>query len=286
MTLSSNSNGQSSKRGNTTASVFPLPQKQKRAAVGRTAIEPELRIDADFFAYRCCQVNEVELDWGDDLITIASNFKEVIRAFNTEIKNLQTRFDTERVLLYFSDSKNFRKLIDSDYKGKRTKRKPVGYKRLLEWCKSHFKTIRYENLEADDALGLECHLDPSDFILVSPDKDMKQISCNLFNGDELKFVTPEEADYWFWMQCLTGDPVDGYKGVPGIGAKGAQKILAKAEDPWLAVLTSYEMSGMTFDDAIRNARLARILRPGEYNSTTKEPILWNPPPSSLDSTSA
>jgi DNA polymerase-1 len=43
---------------------------------------------------------------------------------------------------------------------------------------------------------------------------------------------------------------------------------------------------MTEADAIRNARLARILRPGEYNSTTKEPILWNPLQSSLGLTSA
>jgi DNA polymerase-1 len=156
----------------------------------------------------------------------------------------------------------------------------------LDWCAKHYKVVRYKNIEADDALGLECHLDPSDFILVSPDKDMKQISCNLFNGDELVQVTPEEADYWFWTQCLTGDPVDGYKGVPGIGAKGAQKILAKAEDPWQAVLACYEKAGMTEADAIRNARLARILRPGEYNSTTKEPILWNPPQSLLGLTSA
>lgn len=283
MTPSSRSNGQSSKRANTTTSKFPSQGKQRTEKPGPIVIEPELRIDADFYAYRTCQVNEIELDWGDDLVTIASNFKEVIKAFTQEIDRLQRRFETDRVLLFFSDSKNFRKTIDSEYKGKRTKRKPVGYKRLLEWCKANYKTIRYENLEADDALGLECHLDPSDFILVSPDKDMKQISCHLFNGDELVFTTPEEADYWFWRQCLTGDPVDGYKGVPGIGAKGAEKILAKAEDPWQAVVTSYEKAGLSLDDAIRNARLARILRPGEYNSTTKEPILWTPP-SSSDST--
>lgn len=246
---------------------------------GPIVIEPELRIDADFYAYRTCQINEQELDWGDDVITIASNFEEVLRCFEFEILKLKKRFDTDRVLLFFSDSKNFRKTIDPEYKGKRTKRKPVGYRRLLDWCRNNYKTIRYENIEADDALGLECHLDPSDFILVSPDKDMKQISCNLFNGDELTYTTPEEADYWFWRQCLTGDPVDGYKGVPGIGAKGAEKILAKAEDPWQSVVASYEKAGLSLDDAIRNARLARILRPGEYNSTTKEPILWTPPSS-------
>jgi 5'-3' exonuclease len=136
--------------------------------------------------------------------------------------------------------------------------------------------VRYPLLEADDALGLECHLDPSDFILVSPDKDMKQISCRLFNGEEEFNVTPEEADYWFWTQTITGDPVDGYKGIPGVGAVGAKKILDNAEDPWQAVLAGYEKAGLSFDDALRNARLARILRPGEYNSTTKEPILWTP----------
>ena len=279
---SSNSNGRSSKRASTTNSGFPSPQKQRKDHPGQTVTDTHLRIDADFYAYRACQSAETELDWGDDLITIASNFKQVLEIFEGEINLLQRRFDTNYVTLYLSDSKNFRKDVCPDYKGKRTKRKPVGYKRLLEWCAQNYKVVRYPNLEADDALGLECHLDPSNFMLVSPDKDMKQIACRLFNGTDEVNVTPEEADYWFWTQCLTGDPVDGYKGVPGIGAKGAEKILDKAEDPWEAIVACYEKAGLTYDDALKNARLARILRPGEYNSTTKEPILWTPPQSSLD----
>ena len=253
-----------------------MRQKQKKELRGQNVTDTHLRVDADFYAYRSCQSAETELDWGDDLITIASNFKVVLEIFEGELNLLRKRFDSDHITLYFSDTKNFRKVIAPDYKGKRTKRKPVGYKRLLEWCAKHYRTVRYPNLEADDALGLECHLDPSDFILVSPDKDLKQIACRLFNGDEEINVTPDEADYWFWTQCLTGDPVDGYKGVPGVGAVGAKKILDKAEDPWEAVVTAYEKAGLTIDDALLNARLARILRPGEYNSTTKEPILWNP----------
>lgn len=204
----------------------------------------------------------------------------MIRSFVGEITSLQKRFDTDYFTLYFSDSRNFRKELDPEYKGKRTKRKPVGYKRLLEWAQEHFTVVRYPMLEADDALGLECHLDPSDFVLVSPDKDMKQIACRLFNGEEEITVTPEEADYWFWTQTITGDPVDGYKGVPGMGAVGAKKLLDKAEEPWEAILGAYLKAGLTEEDAVRNARLARILRPGEYNSTTKQPILWTPPTSS------
>jgi DNA polymerase-1 len=250
-----------------------MPKSKQKTT---STLDTHLRVDADFFAYRACQSAETELDWGDDLITIASNFKVVLEIFEGELQLLRQRFDSNYITLYFSDTKNFRKLIDPEYKGKRTKRKPVGYKRLLNWCAKHYKVIRYPNLEADDALGLECHLDPSDFILISPDKDMKQIACRLFNGEEEVTVTPEEADYWFWTQCLTGDPVDGYKGVPGVGSVGARKILDKAEDPWEAIVAAYQKTGLTEEDALRNARLARILRPGEYNSTTKEPILWTP----------
>ena len=72
--------------------------------------------------------------------------------------------------------------------------------------------------------------------------------------------------------------MDGYKGVPGIGAKGAEKLLAEAQGKeWEVIRGAYEKAGLTEEDALRNARLARILRPNEYNFTIKEPILWNPP---------
>jgi len=261
----------------TLASKSRSQRKPSTAPVGRTVTSTQLRIDADFYAYRTCSANETELDWGDDLITIASNFNEVIRTFNSEIDVLKRHFDTDNVTLYFSDSRNFRKELDAEYKGKRTKRKPVGYKRLLDWCNANYRVVRYPKLEADDALGMECHLDPSDFVLISPDKDMKQIACRLYNGDVEVNVTPEEADYWFWTQVITGDPVDGYKGIPGVGAVGAKKMLDNTEDIWATIVEGYQKAGLSLDDAIRNARLARILRPGEYNSTTKEPILWTPP---------
>lgn len=205
----------------------------------------------------------------------------MVRTFNDQINQLKSRFDTDNVTLYFSHTKNFRKTVDPDYKGNRTKRKPVGYVKLLKYCREHYRTITVEQCEADDALGMDCHLNPEEFILVSPDKDMKQISCRHFNGDEEFYVGPEEAELFFWTQCLTGDPVDGYKGVPGVGAVGAKKILGKVKDGnyWPAIVTAYEKAGLSEEDAVRNARLARILRPGEYNSTIKEPVLWTPPQS-------
>jgi DNA polymerase-1 len=239
----------------------------------------ELRIDADFYAYRACQQNEEELDWGKDLITISSNFKQVTRSFESVITSLRRRFDTDRVTLYFSHHRNFRKEIDPDYKGQRTKRKPVGYRRLLDWCKKHYVTVVLDHVEADDALGVDCHMDKATFVLVSPDKDMKQISCLHYNEKEVFRVTPHQADRFFYQQVITGDPVDGYKGVPGMGEVAAKKLLDKIppESWWEAILLAYVKAGLSEDDAIRNARLARILRPGEYDTETCSPILWNPP---------
>ena len=74
--------------------------------LGPTATDLQLRIDADFYAYRACQSAETELDWGDDLITIASNFRVVLDIFEQELTNLRKRFDTNHVVLYFSDSKD------------------------------------------------------------------------------------------------------------------------------------------------------------------------------------
>lgn len=237
---------------------------------------PQLRIDADFYAYRSCQMGEEDLDFGDEVIIVASNFPLVTRMFERQIQDLMDRYETKDAVLYFTGPNNFRKTVDPEYKGNRVKRKPAGYKRLLNYAFENYTCKRIDCLEADDLIGLDCHLCEENFIVVSPDKDMKSIACRLFTGEQEFQISPADADHQFHLQCLTGDVVDGYKGVPGIGPKSAEKILAQEGDPWTLIVQAYEKAGMTEQDALRNARLARILRPGEFNFDTNEPILWNP----------
>lgn len=241
---------------------------------------PQLRIDADFYAYRSCQMGEEDLDFGDEVIIVASNFPLVVRMFERQIQDLKERYETEDVVLYFTGTSNFRKTVDPEYKGNRVKRKPAGYKRLLNYAFDTFTCKRIDCLEADDLLGLDCHMSSENFVVVSPDKDMKSIACRLFNGEEEIEVTSEAADRQFHLQCLTGDVVDGYKGIPGIGPKSAEKILSQEGEPWTLIVQAYEKAGLTEEDALRNARLARILRPGEFDFENNEPILWTPTPNS------
>jgi DNA polymerase-1 len=221
-------------------------------------------------------MGEEDLDFGDEVIIVASNFPLVTRMFERQIQDLKERYETEDVVLYFTGTNNFRKTVDPEYKGNRVKRKPAGYKRLLNYAFETYTCKRIDCLEADDLLGLDCHQSVENFVLVSPDKDMKTIACRLFNGEEEIEVTSEAADHQFHLQCLTGDVVDGYKGIPGIGPKSAEKILSQDGEPWNLIVQAYEKAGLSEEDAIRNARLARILRPGEFDFENNEPILWTP----------
>ena len=237
-----------------------------------------LLIDADFTAYKCAQANEDSIDFGNDVIIAQSNFSEVVKMFEREIKKLTKDMMDDDVILYFSSVENFRKKIYPDYKGHRNRRKPLGYKRLVNWCEENFSTVCRHNLEADDALGIDATT-PSDVetILCSPDKDLRQIPGVYWDmKGEVEEITKEDGDRWHLIQSLAGDPTDGYPGCPGIGVKRAADLLDKCDFEWEAVCQAYREKGLSDDDALLNARLAKILQHENYDFQLSQPILWSP----------
>ena len=78
------------------------------------------------------------------------------------------------------------------------------------------------------------------------------------------------------MQCLAGDPTDGYAGCPGIGLKRAADLLNKTDSPWEAVCKAFEDKGLSDKEALMNARLAKILQHEDYDYDRQQPILWSP----------
>lgn len=114
-------------------------------------------------------------------------------------------------------------------------------------------------------------------IMVSDDKDLKTVPGKLYRpmADEQLEISEAEADKNFFTQVLTGDATDGYKGIPGIGPKKAEAILG-SRPHWGAVEQAYIKAGMTRDDAIQQARLARILRWSDWHEEIQEIRLWTP----------
>ena len=237
-----------------------------------------LLIDTDFLAYKSAQACEEGIDFGNDVIVAQSRFSEVLKIFERELKKVKTAMMDDEVILYFSSPKNFRKEISVDYKGHRNRRKPLGYKRLVNHCIENYRTVLRDGLEADDSLGIDHTQFPdAEAIIVSPDKDMRQIPGVLWNmSDDVVEVTKEDGDRWHLMQTLAGDPTDGYPGCPGIGLKRAADLLDKSDDPWKAVCQAFKDKGLSEDIALMNARLAKILQHEDYDHDRQEPILWTP----------
>ena len=239
-----------------------------------------LLIDTDFLAYKAAQACEEGIDFGNDVIIAQSNFSKVLKIFEREIKKVKTAMMDDDIILYFSSTENFRKKIYPDYKGHRNRRKPLGYRRLVNHCRDNYNFVCRKGLEADDAIGIDA-TNPKyaslDNIVVSPDKDMRQIPGVLWNlTDDVEEITKEDGDTWHLIQSLAGDPTDGYAGCPGIGVKRASDLLNKHDSKWEAICQAFRERGLSDDDALINARLAKILQHDNYDYDREEPILWTP----------
>ena len=235
-------------------------------------------LDADYFFYRAASASEYEMTWDADLTVIAGSLTNGQKIIRSDVKQLKERFDTDDIIMTFTDLKNFRKTIDSTYKSNRTKRKPCGFKRLLNWAMTEYNCVRMPQLEADDVLGiLASRGDLTNFVIVSPDKDMEQIPCRIYNLKEEFTQTPEQAEYKLYEQCLSGDPVDGYSGIKGIGKKKAQSILNNKEGTyWDTVLKAFKDHGYKEADALKQLRLAKILHSDNWDYARERPILFTP----------
>ena len=237
-----------------------------------------LLIDADFIVYKCCAGAETEIDFGEDLIVVTSNFKEAYEYVERELYNIATDlgcFDDS--ILFFSDSVNFRKSIDPAYKGHRNRKKPCGYKRVINKLKEEYPVVVMPTLEADDALGIYATNLPGQHIICSPDKDMRQIPGQLFDlTQEVVEITPEMGDRWHLIQAMAGDQTDGYAGIPGIGIKRAEALLEANGATWQTVVDAFAAKDLDESVALMNARLAKILQCDDYDFTNQEPRLWSP----------
>tara|TARA_R100000697_G_scaffold106561_1_gene121012 strand:- start:656 stop:1399 length:744 start_codon:yes stop_codon:yes gene_type:complete len=239
-------------------------------------------IDGDVVLYEVTASCEQAWDWGDDLWTLHSDFKEARQKFDCWVADLIKLLDVDKAVIALSDKKNWRKDVLPSYKANRKgKRKPLTFPSLREYVLKVYECAHFPRLEADDVLGIMATDESRMSIdtVVTIDKDLKTVPGHHFNPnhpeDGVVEVSLEQANFNHLMQALAGDPVDGYPGCPGIGPVRAERILK--EDPsWDKVVKMYESKSLSRSDALVQARVARILRHGEYDSVTEEVKLWSP----------
>lgn len=254
-------------------------------------------IDADMLCFTFCASAEHEIEWSPDFWTLDTDLAVAKQKVHDWADMMNEHYwDLE---FYFSSSLNYRKDLDPSYKSNRVtngfKRngKPIGYSALRAWMEEEYGAREYVGLEGDDAMGI--NMEGRKTVCLSGDKDLKTVPgyhAPLFEYEKPVWVTNEEADYNWYLQTLTGDTTDGYKGCPGYGPKTAIKFLEESKPfvaskdgykkgkekgtHWECIVSAYQKNGYSEDHAVLQARLARILRPGEYDFEGHSPILWSP----------
>lgn len=279
--------------------------------------DERLLIDADIVAYQAAAVAQDIIDWGEGPETSVSMPKAIsrVKEFVEDIK--VTLNSGHLVFVFSDATFNWRKEIlwDSYKENRKGAEKPLLLTAVREYIESNYECVMVPRLEADDVMGIMA-TDPDDLggIIVSLDKDMKTVPCKWYSWGtgKLTLSTEYSAMRFLCYQTLTGDPSDGYKGCWKVGPKKAEKALDAAvddanslvhystDDPeghqgnshslmwwyWQHVLWTYEAQYEKYEhldiaqaesDALTNARMAHILRHGDYDFDTEEIKLWVPP---------
>jgi DNA polymerase-1 len=241
-----------------------------------------LVIDGDILAYQIATNNEQPINWGDGLWTLHAELPTCNAQLDAVIDDLGSALSADDYVVALTDKNNFRKDVLPTYKSNRKeKRKPIVLNAMREHIMEKHNGVMWANLEADDVMGIMA-TEPSDEdrIVVSIDKDLRTIPCNLSaDGLTVETIPPRLADYNFMIQTLTGDKTDGYDGIDGVGIVTANKLIQKytnvpLKDLWKIVKGIYKDKGYTVKEALAQARVARILRHGEYNKETGKVKLW------------
>jgi hypothetical protein len=125
-----------------------------------------------------------------------------------------------------------------EYKASRLgQKRPRWEKEVKQYLANDWNANWSKDCEADDMLGCR---NTGDTIICTIDKDLDQIPGQHFNfvKKELYEVTYLEGMRFFYQQMLTGDTVDNIKGVSGIGAKKAEKLLSQGntEEEWYEIV--------------------------------------------------
>lgn len=273
---------------------------------------PVVLLDGDVLLMVSAARAVFEENWDDQIYSKVLDLKEAqrevlsyTRAVMDTIIDLYDKAP-EIIMCLSAPSRDYwRRDVLPTYKANRKpSSKPPGYKMLEAWMGKglqggdiSWKAKLVDRLEGDDVIGIYATgktFRGREIIMASTDKDMLTIPgshLNLRRREEgIRTVGKVEAMYHHMMQTLTGDSGDCYKGCPGVGPVKAARILQGVQegyeanlDPnqlmrdwWVAVVAAYERAGLTEEDALQQARVARILQAGDYNAKTGEIKLWEP----------
>lgn len=179
-------------------------------------------IDGDLACFRCAATAEEEEEW------VAHTRVEEF------IKRMVYETEVDRFEIYFSSPNNFRYAIFPEYKANRINAyRPKWEKSTKDFIAKTYGATSWDGLEADDVLAIRQTELGDNSIIISIDKDMRQVPGWHYNWEQVRkgvivkpaqkfYVTPIEGLRHFYKQLIIGDSADGIKGISGKGPKAAE----------------------------------------------------------------
>lgn len=204
-------------------------------------------IDGDIVAFRCAATCNNE------------PLKIAIYRMEDMLDNILSSVQSKTYKMYLTGKNNFRKKIDPEYKANRKDSiPPIHLSDCREFLSSKWNAITTNEIEADDALGIEqCLSKEFETVICSIDKDLLQIPGYHFNflHNVKTLITEEEGYRHFYSQMLIGDRSDNVTGVRGIGKVKAAKLL----DPLDNEQDMFDCVKSTYDDDTRFVKNCNLL---------------------------
>lgn len=199
-------------------------------------------IDADILLWECCY--GAETGWVEitkDPLQLPP-FDYVLELFERKLIIILEETRSDEYDLYLTNCRSFRYDIakTKPYKGHRKVPEPWHFKNLREVLIHNYPCVLTENgLEADDAIAIKQCTSAYDTIIVSRDKDLRQVpgwfySWEIPNQPSFGPYYIEEPGWleynnnkkltgvgyaWWAAQMLMGDPSDNIPGLPKWGPK-------------------------------------------------------------------
>tara|TARA_R110002020_G_scaffold274804_2_gene490006 strand:+ start:474 stop:1184 length:711 start_codon:yes stop_codon:yes gene_type:complete len=177
-------------------------------------------VDGDILAFR--------------MSVVCENAPAVTELIDGKMHQIAEHTGVQKYRIYLTGSGNFRNAIGvtKPYKGNRLAEKPEFLSEARAYLRDKYAAVTVHGYEADDAIASD--MVQNGAVHCGQDKDLHQISgehYDLVTGEWLT-ITEDEALLNFYRQILTGDSTDNIPGLPGIGAKKAEKAI---HDPETAI---------------------------------------------------
>ena len=206
------------------------------------------------------------MEWGldGDIILYSVGFASQDDPVEYALKSARSACETvmydlgaSRLHIYLTGSGNYRESVVDDYKAnRRGTDRPTHYAAIKEYMIDTLGAQLIEGEEADDALGYNAVLHGHG--IATLDKDLDGVPGVHYNWKKrsVYYVSPEDADRFFYAQLLTGDSTDNIRGLfkrTGVKAMAATKEpLEYMDDP----VEMYAHVKQVYMDAIEKKRMS------------------------------